>query len=567
MKYLFTVLALVLLLSANIFAQRVVPVPSLTQDALFNAISTAVEGDILELASGGTYPNVATLTTTVPITIRTAPGFTKKARVVYSANTTGGYAGNMFSVGKNLTIENVVFDLKQGTVSAWGGVFLSRISTGIPGGKIVLDGVEVYRPGGFSSGGSFDTLIVRNGFFSAHQKNAGGWGVPFSLGKNELKYVEFTNNTFTFDLFACMLLDGWGNLVLTKTGKVIIDHNTFYNITGDHGATLMLTRTDDIVLTNNLFYNPSSRPIEYFSDKFLDYPQNYPLSVEDGSAIALKKYGPHGLWIFSYELGDSAKSNVMMEANNIVWDKAITDIWDARNLKQLWNWNYETSRWLRNASGVKDSTKAVFSEILAFTKPQAPYLKAITTIADSTVLYSTDVVKYAKKTNYSGVLMFDATTKLPLFDFKVKDSVNYAYPITAKSYTASVYTPEMKALGVKGKAGLPLGDLNWFPAAKAIYTGVEKQQEGLPVNFELSQNYPNPFNPTTSINFSIQQSGLVTLKVFNILGQEVATLVNQNLQSGKYGVNFNASNLSSGIYVYQITAGTFTSTKKMMLVK
>jgi len=135
MKYLFTVLALVLLLSANIFAQRVVPVPSLTQDALFNAISTAIAGDILELASGGTYPNVATLTTTVPITIRTAPGFTKKARVVYSANTTGGYAGNMFSVGANLTIQNVAFDLKQGTVSAWGGVFLSRISTGIPGGN------------------------------------------------------------------------------------------------------------------------------------------------------------------------------------------------------------------------------------------------------------------------------------------------------------------------------------------------------------------------------------------------------------------------------------------------
>jgi hypothetical protein len=83
----------------------------------------------------------------------------------------------------------------------------------------------------------------------------------------------------------------------------------------------------------------------------------------------------------------------------------------------------------------------------------------------------------------------------------------------------------------------------------------------------LAQNYPNPFNPTTNISFSIQQSGLVTLKVFNILGQEVAILVNQNMQPGKYSVDFNASELSSGVFVYQLTAGTYTSTKKMMLLK
>jgi len=95
----------------------------------------------------------------------------------------------------------------------------------------------------------------------------------------------------------------------------------------------------------------------------------------------------------------------------------------------------------------------------------------------------------------------------------------------------------------------------------------DKNENILPTSFELLQNYPNPFNPTTNINFSIQQSGLVTLKVFNILGQEVATLVNQNMQPGKYSVDFNASKLSSGVFIYQLTAGTYTSTKKMMLLK
>ena len=86
-------------------------------------------------------------------------------------------------------------------------------------------------------------------------------------------------------------------------------------------------------------------------------------------------------------------------------------------------------------------------------------------------------------------------------------------------------------------------------------------------SFELSQNYPNPFNPSTLIKFSIPQSNKVTLKVYNLLGQEVGTLVNQEMQAGSYEVKFNASQLASGIYFYTINSGNFTATKKMMLLK
>ena len=85
--------------------------------------------------------------------------------------------------------------------------------------------------------------------------------------------------------------------------------------------------------------------------------------------------------------------------------------------------------------------------------------------------------------------------------------------------------------------------------------------------YSLSQNYPNPFNPTTSIDFSIQKPGLVSLKVYNILGQEVATLLNKEMKSGTYTYSFDASNLSSGVYFYKITAGDFVQTKKMLLLK
>lgn len=85
--------------------------------------------------------------------------------------------------------------------------------------------------------------------------------------------------------------------------------------------------------------------------------------------------------------------------------------------------------------------------------------------------------------------------------------------------------------------------------------------------FNLEQNYPNPFNPSTTINFSVQQAGNVTMSVYNLLGQQVANLVDQKMQAGSHSVTFDASGLSSGTYIYRITSGEFVQTKKMMLIK
>ena len=89
----------------------------------------------------------------------------------------------------------------------------------------------------------------------------------------------------------------------------------------------------------------------------------------------------------------------------------------------------------------------------------------------------------------------------------------------------------------------------------------------VPMVYDLGQNYPNPFNPTTTIKFSIPEAGLVTLRVFNLLGQEVATLLNSEKTAGVYEASFDASTLSSGIYFYTLEAKNFTSTKKMVLLK
>lgn len=99
-----------------------------------------------------------------------------------------------------------------------------------------------------------------------------------------------------------------------------------------------------------------------------------------------------------------------------------------------------------------------------------------------------------------------------------------------------------------------------------IFMGV-KDHPGLPEKYSLSQNFPNPFNPTTSITFSIPSSNMTTLKVYDVLGKEVAVLVNDKKEAGSYTVPFVAERLPSGVYFYQLRSGAFTETKKMMLLK
>jgi hypothetical protein len=127
-------------------------------------------------------------------------------------------------------------------------------------------------------------------------------------------------------------------------------------------------------------------------------------------------------------------------------------------------------------------------------------------------------------------------------------------------FTLDVNSP-IRTLGHDGKA---LGDRRW---SGELVTGIIELNNYTPDDYSLSQNYPNPFNPSTTIEFSVQAPGRYTLTVFNILGQEVANLVDQELSSGVFRINFDASNLSSGIYLYRLSGNKVNITKKMMLIK
>jgi hypothetical protein len=99
------------------------------------------------------------------------------------------------------------------------------------------------------------------------------------------------------------------------------------------------------------------------------------------------------------------------------------------------------------------------------------------------------------------------------------------------------------------------------------YSNSVEVEISTPSVYELAQNYPNPFNPSTAIKFNIPEAGNVKLVVYNLLGQEVNTLVNEFKSAGSYTINFDATNLTSGVYLYKIEANGFVQTRKMMLIK
>jgi len=98
-------------------------------------------------------------------------------------------------------------------------------------------------------------------------------------------------------------------------------------------------------------------------------------------------------------------------------------------------------------------------------------------------------------------------------------------------------------------------------------TGVGNNGSMLPSKYELNQNYPNPFNPVTNIKYQITNNSFVSLKIYNILGEEVASLINNQQNAGTYEINFDAANFASGVYFYRLEAGINTDIKKMILIK
>ncbi len=124
-----------------------------------------------------------------------------------------------------------------------------------------------------------------------------------------------------------------------------------------------------------------------------------------------------------------------------------------------------------------------------------------------------------------------------------------------------------KIVGTLGQAAIGHRAGFWYSTIDLVTSVEQIEDELLPTEFRLDQNYPNPFNPSTTIRFALPKTSNVTIKIYDVLGRQVATLVDEKYQPGVYKIIFEAGELASGLYIYRIQTEGFTQSRKLMLLK
>jgi len=191
--------------------------------------------------------------------------------------------------------------------------------------------------------------------------------------------------------------------------------------------------------------------------------------------------------------------------------------------------------------------------------PGASYVRSVDFLSDVNGDGKKDIV--AGMQTPGNVLVLDGSNGNLLFTYSFGATVTYrADRVCALNSIDGNTTTEFVG-------GCRNGKLICFSGGQNVPVGINPLSNELPAKFDLKQNYPNPFNPATGIRFSVPHNEFVNIKVYDILGKEVVTLLNENKEAGTYEVNFNASTLSSGVYFYKMTAGKFSSIKRMVVLK
>jgi len=170
--------------------------------------------------------------------------------------------------------------------------------------------------------------------------------------------------------------------------------------------------------------------------------------------------------------------------------------------------------------------------------------------------YSSDAIVYARQG--SQYRKFTVSNSQEQYTLTALASGTYDLYVNRLGYTSDSRTVVLSSTN--------LDSVN-FTLDTASLIGIEPIGTGTPKNFELKQNYPNPFNPVTTIEFSVNKQSFVTLALFNILGQQVASLLSEDFKPGSYRLTLNAAALPSGVYFYKLSTSDFSESKKMILIK
>jgi hypothetical protein len=348
--------------------------------------------------------------------------------------------------------------------------------------------------------------------------------------------------------------------------RIIINHNTFVDCAGY--VFMNPGYQSNVSLTNNLFVNSNV--------------QSYPAihSIDTGEQDP--DWLPMGLvnvYPDSADVANKTPRRFLCQNNLAYWDPLLANMDSILNAKKVDG----VTNWRSQKISMNSRTDSLFRDDAHY-----PYLVSDTwknqmpTFTDSKDLFTTRLANL--KAHALAIVDTQGISLLP--DWRLVNTtpdkyINADWPIPADlSYSDA-------GLQKAGLSGFPLGDLNWFPTRQpawlaqrtAEYKSIDEalnagrlvtavhDQGSLPAEFQLQQNYPNPFNPSTTISFSLAKAGYVTLKVYNILGQEVGTLLDGYQAPRTYNLRFEGTGLASGVYFYRLSAPGVDLVKKMLLAK
>ncbi len=580
---LVSLIVTIIVFSVSVFAQTVIKV--LPGYGTLNAAITANGSATYELTPGAWYGLNAPIQISNPINIVGRDSAGMPAIIQTGTTSAGATFDHMFDLFSNLTLKHVFIvnaDLKNGLAN---GVVLTHAPGNFVMDSCVVDPVgKAYLYTKVSSDNNTyvtNSLIMEQG--NTLSINDGHVFQNNTTGPWDTLYIE--NNTFV-DV-------GTGFITSAKFDRDSlnfewINHNSFFFGKANFENTW---QRQSSYITNNMMWQFDIHPIQYAWANF--FPGGGPLN----RVQALVYDDTLRIWTtdttYKTETLPSQRKH-FVEYNSNYRSQGFWDLVSYINQQPGWAKGYLYD-FVPDISFIDSCRETRMYN----TKGSFPYFYYNNNIRDYGAENKADDPGFVDQKIYSltdSALAWATQSAYQVWghqqnqpatwaNYFYRDSSGVGNPTAWPRFNGAYTNTKLLTASIEK---LPLGDLNWFPAAKAIWqahqseimnyieaenesqmniTGVKKENSNLPEAYSLSQNYPNPFNPTTIIQYSIQKQGLVTLKVYNMLGEEVATLVNQNQSAGNYSVNFNASRLASGVYMYRIDAGNFTATKKLILLK
>jgi hypothetical protein len=329
--------------------------------------------------------------------------------------------------------------------------------------------------------------------------------------------------------------------------SIIFNHNTFVNCAGS--VFLNPGYQSNMNLTNNIFVNCNVQPYM----KGLDYIETDPDSLPMG-IVNVRDFP---------DSAEQVERRILVDKNAVFWSDALSDVVSQVSSAEI----NGTSEWYNQMIKMNARTQNMFDDDATY-----PYLtegvwyEKLPNFVDPQDLFTTQLANLKA----FAIATVELTSEAVLPDWRLinTDSSVQIYPDWPIPIDLSYDDANLLDGGTDG---FPVGDLNWFPTKKAeweaLNTSIHGSTKNLPMCAQLWQNYPNPFNPSTSISFSIPKAAHVTLKVYNIQGREVTTLLDGFKAPQTYKLKFDGTGLASGTYIARLTAGNFNKSIKLVLLK